>query len=163
MEAATSSSPRRFPLYLILVVGVFLLIGGISLLSNSGNKVTSFLDSNPTSLRDIIPSLKTVPSLGANADGALFDISLTIPEKSQSLSPEEELLLSIELTNIGSQETNVALTYLITRKEGGEIVYIEHENRMVQTQDQFLKSLLLQELPAGNYYVYVHILYNDAT
>lgn len=148
----------------LLAVALVLLVGGISFLGdNSSNIITTSLGTEPSPLQRLTPALRSVPGLGSGAGQALFDVTLTIPQNSVSLSPGEELLLSVELTNFGLEPTEADLTYIISRAQGGEIVYIEHEKRPVEQEDHFLKTIALQDLPFGIYKVYVHVLYANGT
>ena len=153
---------KKFHLYSLIGVMVVLFIGIVYFSNNSSGGLTTYLGA-PTALAVANPTLKVLPSLGEGAGSALFDVVLTVPEQSKSLRPGEELLVSVELTNFGEQLTNAEITYIITRVDGGEMVFIEHESKVVKAQDQFLKTLALQELPLGKYYVYVHLLYGEST
>lgn len=94
---------------------------------------------------------------------ALFDIVLTIPEKSREIIPEEDLLVSIELINFGGPgKTNVSLSYIITNSDG-DIVLIEHEKRIVETQDSFLKTIDMPDLKYGDYKILVEMLYSNTS
>ncbi len=156
------SGKRNFHLYSLIGVMVVVFIGAVYLSNSSFSGVTSYLGA-PTALAVANPSLKVLPSLGVGAGSALFDVILTVPEQSKSLRPGEELLVSVELTNFGEQLTNTEIIYIVTRVDGGEMIFIEHESKEVKVQDQFLKTLALQELPLGKYYVYVHLLYGEST
>ena len=153
---------RHFHLYSLIGVMAVLFVGAVYLSNSSFGGMTTYLGA-PPALARTDPTLKVLPSLGTGTGFALFDIILTIPEKSQVLSPGEELLLSVELTNFGEQLTTAKITYIITRADGGEIVFIEHESKEVKAQAQFLKTLALQELPLGKYYIYAHLLYGEST
>jgi len=73
-------------------------------------------------------------------------------------------LVSIDLINFGGPgKTNVSLAYIITNSEG-DIVLIEHEKRIVETQDSFLKTIdLPDELKYGDYKILVEMLYSNTS
>ncbi len=94
---------------------------------------------------------------------ALFDIVLTIPEKSQQISSGEDLLMSIELINFGTEDkTDVSISYIITSEEG-DIILIEHESLTVGVQYQFIKEIDLPELRYGKYKILIEMLYSDTS
>lgn len=94
---------------------------------------------------------------------ALFDIILTIPEKSKEIISGEDLLVSIELINFGGPgETDVSINYIITNSEG-DIVLIEHEKRIVETQASFLKEIDLPDVMYGDYKLFVELLYSNTS
>jgi len=97
------------------------------------------------------------------ASNALFDILATIPEGSREIIPGEDLLLSIELINFGEPgKTNVSINYIITNSKG-DIVLIEHERRIVETQLSFLKEIDLPDLKYGDYKLFVELLYSNTS
>lgn len=147
----------------VLIIIVFILSVWVASLMPGLRGVTMSMGAGVPTLKGITTSLKAIPTLGAGENGALFDVILNVPEKSKALSPGDGLLISVELNNVGSQKTDTLLTYIVTREDGGDIVYIEHEHRAVETQDQFLKTIDLQELPFGEYKIYLHMLYANAT
>lgn len=145
-----------------VLVAIF-LIGVVSFSNGGDNKITMLTGSSvASSLSDTLTAIKVIPTLGIDSGEALFDVTLTIPEKSEVIHPGDSLLLSVELVNFGTN-TDTSITYIVTKEKGGDIVYVEHEDRVVEAQDQFLKTLELQELPYGNYNVYAHLLYGEAT
>ena len=94
---------------------------------------------------------------------ALFDIILTIPEKSREIESGEDLLISIELINFGGPgETNVSIAYIITNSKG-DIILIEHEKRVVETQASFLKTIDFPDLSYGKYKLFVEMLYSNTS
>jgi hypothetical protein len=96
-------------------------------------------------------------------NGALFDIVVTVPEESIHLQNGQPLLVTVELTNFGRPgETNVTLTYLIAG-DNGRLALIEHEKRVVETQQSFLKTLALPGVAPGQYHLYVELLYSNAS
>jgi len=107
--------------------------------------------------------VKIVRQITKAVSDALFDIILTIPEKSKLIEPGEELLVSIELINFGGPgRTPVAISYIITDSDGN-LVLIEHEDRIVLTQMSFLKTIELPELPRDNYKLFVEMLYSNTS
>jgi len=109
-------------------------------------------------------TMKAVPALASDGEGSLFDVVMTIPEKMRTIRSGEDLLISMEMINFGeSGHTDTELTYIITKEDGGDVVYLEHEERIVETQDQFLKYLELGNLQHGNYKVYAMLVYDNST
>lgn len=161
-KAEKGTKKKNWHLFYLVGIMAVLSVGVVYFSGSSFGGLTTYLGA-PTALAVANPSLKVLPSLGERTGSALFDVVLTVPEKSKLLNPGKELLISVELTNFGEQSTDVDISYLITRADGGEIIFIEHESRTVKVQDQFLKTLALQELPLGKYHVYVHLLYGEST
>ncbi len=148
----------------LLLVSLVVVMGGISFIGRSGsNEITTTLGTLSPPLERLVASLQVIPGPGIGAEQGLFDVILTIPAESISLSPGEELLFSVELTNFGTEQTEIDITYLIIQANGGDIVYIEHEKRVVENEVQFLKAIQLQDLPFGIYKAYIHLLYANAT
>lgn len=156
-EAPKTSKNRG---YFSVLIAVILFLGVISFFGDRGS-LTTYLKMD--SVAATSTALKSIPSLGAGTQAALFDVKVTVPDQSKVLAAGNELLLSVELTNIGSQKTDALITYIVTKEDGGEMVFIEHETKVVETQAQFLKSLALQSLPPGKYRIYVHLLYGQST
>jgi hypothetical protein len=143
----------------ILGITLLVLMGGISFMGEGGITMLYGADTST----NIITKLQAIPSLGQGVNGALFDVTLTLPDRSKNIISGNELLFSVELTNVGNVPTEVDLTYIINRKDGGQMVFIEHEKGEVETQKQFLKRLQLHPLPPGRYILYTHMLYGEST
>jgi hypothetical protein len=161
----TTASKEYIYLTIFVAFAFFFLIGGFSMssfLGSESNALTTVVGTENTPLEGVTSELKTIPGLGQGTEGALFDIILTIPDQYRILNPGQEFLVSVELTNFGSTQTDAAITYIVTRARTGDIVYIENEDRTIYAQEEFLKQLQLQRLPAGKYKIYVHMLYGDA-
>ena len=145
----------------LAVIGLIILIGFIGLFFGSEQplgSLTTYLGERTAALPNTPVIIRQqVQRLG----NALFDLHVTIPEKSQEIKAGEDILISVELVNFGNPgKTDVALSYIITNVQG-EIVLIEHENQAIETQGSFLKSIHLPNLPLGKYTVFVEILYSD--
>jgi hypothetical protein len=94
---------------------------------------------------------------------ALFDIALNIPKEFVKGNPENVFIISVALTNFGSEgPKDVSLAYIIIDSKG-DVVFIEHENRIVETHSSFLKTLDLPDLKQGEYQLYSELLYYNAT
>ena len=148
--------------FIALAIGIFMNTG---IYGGDASGVTSYIKAK-ISLNKEDPYLPVKIILGkAEAIGnALFDIILTIPEKSRELTPGEDLLTSIELINFGDPgKTNISINYIITNSKG-DIVLIEHEKRVVETQDSFLKTIdLPDKLKYGNYRLFAEMLYSNTS
>ncbi|MBU0459549.1 MAG: hypothetical protein KKH52_04985 [Nanoarchaeota archaeon] len=157
--------PKKSYRHMFGLIGIILLlfVGVVFFADDSESSFLTTAVDSPTVLAISNPTMKVFPSLGAGVTSALFDVVLKIPVEKQLLVPGEELLFSVGLTNFGQAQTEAKISYIITRGDGGEIVYLEHEDRLVETEAEFLKILPLQELPYGTYNIYVHLLYDEAT
>ena len=147
--------------FLILAIGVFMSTGTNG---EDASGITSYIKAKiPLSERLFMP-VKIILEKAEAIGNALFDIVLIIPEKSREITPEEDLLVSIDLINFGGPgKSNVSLAYIITNSEG-DIVLIEHEKRIVETQDSFLKTIdLPDELKYGDYKILVEMLYSNTS
>lgn len=146
----------------LLVLGLFglgistgSLSGGLESITGIVGVKTSDLSSSPT-ITKIIP-------LKREATGALFDIIVKIPEAYQEVKSGEELLISVELFNFGGPgKTDVSIAYIITNSEG-DVILIEHEERVVETQDSFLKEITLPETRYGDHKLFVEMLYSNTS
>ena len=152
-------SKKRFYVYFSALFAVVVLLGIFSLLGSKG--ITSVVQ--VPAAEGITTALKSFPAVASGIQPGLFDITVTIPEQSRVLKSGEPLQAAISLTNLGVQKTEATLTYLVIREDGGELVYIEHEKKTVETQEQFFKTIPLQKLPPGAYRLYAHLLYGEAT
>lgn len=143
----------------ILVLGAF----GVSVSSglfSGGIESVTMLGTGEINVEH--KAAKIIP-FSSEKTGALFDLVLTIPEKSKYLKSGDDLLVSLELTNFGGPgKTPTMITYIITN-DAGEIVMIEHENREVETQSSFLKEIDLPEGMYGSYKIFVEMLYSDTS
>lgn len=147
--------------FLALAIGVFMSTG-----TNGGDAsgVTSYIKAKiPVSERLFVP-VKIILEKAEAIGNALFDIILTIPEKSREITPGEDFLVSIELLNFGGPgKTNVSISYIITNSVG-DVVLIEHEKKVVETQQSFLKTIdLPDELTYGDYKLFVEMLYSNTS
>lgn len=145
--------------FAVVSVGVFTFLNNVEL---SGGGATTWLGP-PSEATDLLEKVRIVTN-GPNQGGSLFDVSLGIPENSKELKSGEDLTVSVDLTNIGRivEETGnvkATLNYIVTDRDNGNIVYLEHTIVDVGPQKQFLKSLDLQELSPGNYKVFGELVY----
>jgi len=141
--------------FLALAIGVFMSTG-----TNGGDAsgVTSYIKAKiPVAERLFVP-VKII------LEKAEADIILIIPEKSKEITPGEDFLVSIELLNFGGPgKTNVSMSYIITNSVG-DVVLIEHEKKVVETQQSFLKTIdLPDELTYGDYKLFVEMLYSNTS
>lgn len=164
MARGSNKNPLGKQIKITAIVAVLFL--GAGLLTQFGSAgsdgITSWLgpENGGLSLGD---KLKIVIDSPAESN-SLFDVILAIPEDYREISQGEDLVMSIELTNIGlddseSQIVEGDLTHIVTNTENGDVVFIEHETVDVRTQTQFLKTLNLQELSPGNYKVFTELIY----
>lgn len=110
---------------------------------------------------EVSPNARIINPPSKGNSNALFDVFLTVTEK--IVKSNEDLFLSVELINFGTgDETNVSISYIITNPQG-KIVLIEHEDRTVYTQDQFLKQIDLPRLVPGRHNVFVEMLYSNTS
>jgi hypothetical protein len=148
-------------LFLVLFAAI-----GIALLFLGSPSFTTFLNSDGgLSLFSQGPlnPIKIISGITGAATKALFDIALTIPPESANINPGQSLLTSVALTNFGSEgQTNVSLTYIVTNSRG-YVVFIEHENRVVETQESFLKTLALPRLDSGEYHLFSELIYSNTS
>ncbi len=144
-------------LIILIVTFVSVGIGGGDL-----GSITTYVKSE-TQEKGLFHSVKIILEATEAIGDALFDVILTIPEKSREIEPGEDLLISIELINFGGPgETNVSIAYIITNSKG-DIVLIEHEKRVVETQASFLKTIDIPDLSYGNYKLFVEMLYSNTS
>lgn len=147
---------------IIITIAIFAAFGLVfqsGMFSGGMDAVTMFGNGEPAKRQAIT---KIIPSQKEGVGNALFDIILTIPEKSKVISSDENLLISVELVNFGKEsKTDVDIAYIITNGEG-DVVLIEHEKRVVQTQDQFLKEIKLPDT-YGKHKILVELLYSNTS
>lgn len=142
-----------------IAIGIFaVMLVAVYTAANLGNNDLSLEKLK----RGAAPAVKIIRDSAEKIGDALFDIILTIPDDEILL--RENLLISVELTNFGSAgKTDVELTYIIT-DSFGNVVLIEHEKRVVETQLSFLKEINLpNDLGYGNYNLLVEMLYSDTS
>ena len=92
----------------------------------------------------------------------LFDISVLIPQEYKEITPEQTLLTSIELFNLGTDKrADVKLEYMIT-DEFDNIILEQTETVAVETQVNLVRYFDLPSgLEEGRYKVFATILYGD--
>jgi len=94
---------------------------------------------------------------------ALFDITISLPEKPKEGVPAKDLLVSVNLINFGEPgKINVSINYILTNSNG-DIILIEHEKRTIETQMSFLKTIELPELPPDSYKIYAELMYSNTS
>jgi len=152
---------------LILAIGAFTNMrtsGGLSDITGDIMGITTYVESDIQVTREpyslpVKIILEKIEAVG----NALFDIILTIPGKSRGAISSEDLLISIELINFGEPgKTNVSIAYIITNSKG-DVVLIEHEKRVVETQTSYLKTIDLPDLESGYYILFVELLYSNTS
>lgn len=149
---------------LTLIVG-FLIAVSILIMNQSGFSVTTYLgEKENTLIQEISTTFTKIITGETNPTGnALFDIKLTISEKYKLINSGQNISIIVDLTNFGEAgKTNVAISYIITNSKG-DIVMIEHEKKVVETQMSYLKTLDLPYLESGNYKIFIEILYSNAS
>ncbi len=94
----------------------------------------------------------------------LFDVKVNIPRQFRTLIPGDSLVANIELFNLGDiGKVDVVLDYFIKDINGNDII-TEKETVAVETRASLIKEFLLPEdLPYGNYIVYVKATYDGET
>ena len=162
-DKSAENTPKRKVLnYAILTfVATFLLVAVIML--NQGQfSITTYLGEKiPIPEENTSGTFTKIITEGKSSGNALFDISLNIPEKYKLIRPYEDVSVVVELVNFGDAEkTIVDVSYIVTSAKG-QIVLIEHEERIVETQDSYLKIIDLPYLEKGDYKISVEILYSD--
>ena len=145
------------------VIILLIVILGIVFLPLEDLSVTMYMPPEPGFLlKKLTNFVKIIPAQKEAEGDALFDIILTIPEKSKFIESGEKLLISVELLNFGQPgKINVTLNYIVTNSFG-DLVFIEHENRVVETQISFLKELDLPKL-RGRHKLFVELLYSNTS
>ncbi len=97
------------------------------------------------------------------SNNALFDIRLSIPKISREITMGENLLVSIDLINFGDPgKISTSISYIITNSNG-DIILIEHEKKVVETQTSHIKVIDLPDLSSGNYKLFVEVIYFNAS
>src|SRR3989344_2119448 len=151
---------HRTVLWGVLLSVVVITLGVISFLAEETSP-TSFVEGSFAQKIASVPVI--VREHTAQAVAALFDIHLSILPESKIVEQGEALLVSVELRNLGQPgKVSVNLNYIITNEEGS-VVYIEHETKEVETQDTFLKEIVLPKLSYGKYKLLVELLYSDTS
>ena len=156
--AGTQKKQKNF-VWGLLLVTVVVALGAVTFLVSPGESPTSFVQS---SLAEKVASLPLIiREQTAQALKALFDLHITILPEQKTRSVGQPLSFSVELLDIQSSgAVPITLNYLVTN-EKGDVVYIEHEQKVVETQSSFLKELRLPQLSPGQYKLYVELLYSD--
>jgi uncharacterized membrane protein YgcG len=92
----------------------------------------------------------------------LFDISLKIPNKYKKLLPGEELLLQLDIYNLGEVgKVDVELEYLVKDIEGNLIMH-QNEFAAIETSLSKYQTLdLPSDISIGDYVVIVNVKYGD--
>jgi len=151
---------------LTFVAFALLVVLLISLLAMNPNRFgpTSFIEGNVTLIEKITNTITKIITGETNPTGnALFDIKLTIPEKYKVISSGENISIIVDLTNFGEAgKTNVSLTYIITNSKG-DIVLIEHEKKVIETQMSYFKTIDLPYLERDNYKIFIEMLYSNTS
>nr|MCK4930262.1 hypothetical protein [Nanoarchaeota archaeon] len=146
----------------LTIIMAFAFLAFTNIIEGEDSSITTYLGEQ-TKIASLLPPLKLILEKTRSTSNALFDIILTIPEKSKRISPGENLLISIELINFGGPgKTDVSISYIITNDEG-DVVLIEHESRVVETQTSFLKEIDLPALKYGVHKVLVELLYSNTS
>ncbi len=91
---------------------------------------------------------------------SLFDVSVNIPIKYQSIEPGDELVANINLFSLGRDgKVDVIIRYFIKNDED-EIILSDEETVAVETQLDLLKLIKIPDyLEEGDYVLYVKVLY----
>lgn len=91
---------------------------------------------------------------------ALFDIKTEIPAKFKTLTKDEELIVEVELYNLGEiKNVDVVIEYYIKDKKGNEL-FFEHESLAIENRANFLKRISLPEgIKEGDYVLYTKVIY----
>lgn len=154
---------NKLALLFLFLFAVFLT--GI-LFSESPPTITTFVRVDgglPSFAEALAPIVRIITGPTGPGTQALFDIALEIPPRSAEVTSGKNLLISVALTNFGSGElTNISLNYIVTNSRG-DVVFIEHEKNVVETQYSFLKALELPNLNKGQYQVFAELLYSNTS
>lgn len=147
------------------LVGGFLVLVGMIALNRGSLPITTYLGERTTLITKGITNTFTKIITGETnpSSNALFDITVTIPEKYKFIGQSDDISLIVELTNFGEAEkTIVSLSYIITNSQG-DLVLIEHEKKIVETQMSYLKTIDLPYLESGKYKLFVELLYSNTS
>lgn len=146
-----------------ILIGLIVTLVGIGSGGRDIEGITVFVKSEIQEKGLFYLPVKIILEVAEAIGDALFDIVLTIPEKSREIESGEDLLISLELINFGGPgETDVSIAYIITNSKG-DIVLIEHEKRVVETQVSFLKTIDIPDLSYGKYKLFVEMLYSNTS
>jgi len=86
---------------------------------------------------------------------SLFDVELEIPYRFEYVLPGENVSAEITMFNLGEEEANVFIEYIIKDENGNQIV-LEEENRTIKNQVKITKTLKIpEEAASGKYIFYV--------
>ena len=148
----------------LAVTFVGLSMGGGLMKRGDLSSITTYVESENPVKELFNGPVKIIREATEAIGDALFDIILTIPDKSRQIKPNEDLMLSIELINFGSHgKTDVSLAYIITNSYG-DVILIEHQDKVIQTQASFIKEIDLPEkLTYGTYKIFIEMLYSNAS
>jgi len=92
---------------------------------------------------------------------ALFDIFIEIPTGYRVLTPDDKILFTLKLVNLGGAgRIDVFLEYSIINSYG-EIVLDKRETVAIETQASFLREFDLEGVPTGDYTLYAKLIYAD--
>jgi hypothetical protein len=146
-----------------ILLAALVVTGGLVLYELDGSVALddlSMFSNGGISVSDSIT--KVVISQRSQDRGALFDVMISLPEE-KSILRGERLTFATTLYNIGrGGKTDVELVYIVSDNKGN-IIYVENENRVVETQDTFVKNLDLGDLRPGSHKLFVELLYSNLT
>ncbi len=165
IKEAEKTGKRKFLAFTVLGLGMGFLV--LVIIIGAGQNdfgITTYLGGNNTPIIESPNTFTKIITGETNpTSNALFDIKLSVPEKYRLISLGEDVSIVIELINFGETEkTNVSISYIITNSEG-DVVLIEHEKKVVETQMSYLKTIDLPSLQSGNYKLFVEILYSNTS
>lgn len=107
---------------------------------------------------------KILVILEVESKGALFDLTVTIPDESLLMIPGKKLLAETTLINLGAlKKADVLVRYQIVDVNGKSILS-QDETVAVETKASLIKEILIPENTAGGKYVlYAQAIYEDKT
>lgn len=102
--------------------------------------------------------------LNVDSKDSLFDIEAVIPERYEYVIPGEELLVIVNLHNLGETgRVDAVLDYIIKDEEGNLITTLS-DTLAVETSASLTKSISLPlEIDFGKYILYVSVTYDGKT
>ena len=153
-------SKEKRSVIIAVFIGTILILTLMIFIESGISGITTFVAPEYTNFSSVVKIVREKTSAVGNA---LFDVTILVPEKSKVVGPDDDVLLSIELRNFGDPgKINITFTYIVT-DDRGKVKLIQHEDREIETQGSFLKTLDPPTLKRGTHTIFVEMLYSNTS
>jgi hypothetical protein len=107
-------------------------------------------------------AIRTTNAYQDTIDNSLFDIILDIPQEFRIVQPDDQLITSVKLINVGSAGRVDVFFDLWVTDPAGTTVYKKRETVAVETQANFVRYVdITKEMGPGSYLLHAQITYAD--